>query len=75
MVVVQPLAEQVEVRLVFPDGDGLDAAEKLAELEVGFPFGYMAVEVAVHGLWGGIGGWVGRNQKVSISIHVFVLVI
>ena len=37
MVVVQPLAEQVqvEVRLVFPDGDGLDAAENLAELEVG----------------------------------------
>ena len=52
MVVVQPLAEQGQVRLVFPDGDGLDAAEKLAELEVGCPCGYMAVEVVVHGFWG-----------------------
>lgn len=54
----------MEVSLVFPDGDGLDAAEKLAELKVGVPFGYMAVEVVVHGFVGD--GW--KDEKESKDV-------
>ena len=54
LVVVLILAEQGQIRTVFSDGNGLDAAEKFAELKVGCPCWNKLGQVVGHGLLSGV---------------------